>query len=81
MIKEDKIKLLYNMKLIRIVEETIAKKYHENKMRCPTHLCTGQEAVSSALNLLLQKSDFAVGTHRSHGHYLGKGGNLNAMIY
>jgi len=74
------IKLYTNMLLIRNTEEKIAMKYSENKMRCPTHLCSGQEAVSAAINLTVKKNDYAVGTHRSHGHYLGKGGNLNKMI-
>ena len=68
------------MKLIRAVEEEIASRYNQNKMRCPTHLCTGQEAVSACLSLLLKKKDYAIGTHRSHGHYLSKGGNLKKMI-
>ena len=33
--------LLFKMKFIRGVEETIAERYNEQKMRCPTHLCTG----------------------------------------
>ena len=28
----------------------------------------------------IEKTDYAVSTHRSHGHYLGKGGDLNKMI-
>lgn len=68
------------MKFIRMVEETIAVRYSESKMRCPTHLCTGQEAISAAVGLALRRDDFVVSTHRSHGHYLGKGGNLNAMM-
>jgi len=66
--------------LIRTVEETIAERYDQQKMRCPTHLSTGQEAVSAAAGLALQKTDLAVSTHRSHGHYLGKGGNVSRMI-
>ncbi len=72
--------LLCLMKRIRIAEETIADRYSEGKMRCPTHLCTGQEAVAAAVGLALRRDDFAMSTHRSHGHYLGKGGNLNKMI-
>ena len=49
-------------------------------MRCPTHLSTGQEAVSAAFSLAVNKDDFAVSTHRGHAHYIGKGGNLNSMI-
>jgi TPP-dependent pyruvate/acetoin dehydrogenase alpha subunit len=72
--------LLFKMKFIRGVEETIAERYNEQKMRCPTHLCTGQEAVAAAAGTVLRKSDFAVSSHRAHGHYLGKGGDLNRMI-
>ncbi len=68
------------MLLIREVEEKIAEKYNENKMRCPTHLCIGQEAISSGVSSNLKKIDTVVSTHRSHGHYLGKGGNLQKMI-
>lgn len=77
---EIKIELLRRMKFIRAVEETIAHKYTEQKMRCPTHLCSGQEAVSAAAGLALNNDDFAVSTHRAHGHYLGKGGNLKKML-
>lgn len=75
-----KVKLLELMQRIRIAEETIAERYSEWKMRCPTHLCTGQEAVSAGVCLALRKDDFVMSTHRSHGHYLGKGGDLNKML-
>lgn len=76
-IKSDLLKKMY---LIRLVEEFIAFKYSENKMRCPTHLCTGQEAIAAGVSQALTKNDFVVSTHRSHGHYLAKGGNLKKMI-
>ena len=75
-----KLKLIEKMKLIRAVEEEIANRYYQNRMRCPTHLCTGQEAISACLSLLLKKNDYSIGTHRSHGHYLAKGGDLKKMI-
>ena len=68
------------MKRIRHVEEEIAARYQEEKMRCPTHLSIGQEAVAVAVGKVLQRDDFAVSGHRAHAHYLGKGGNLRAMI-
>ena len=34
-------KLYSEMLYIRLVEEMIAKKYHEQKMRCPVHLSIG----------------------------------------
>lgn len=49
-------------------------------MRCPTHLSIGQEAPPAVLSEFLTASDYAVSTHRSHAHYLAKGGNLLAML-
>jgi len=73
-------RVLRSMKLIRAVEEGIAERYGEGLMRCPVHLCTGQEAVPAAVGALLRRGDLVVSTHRSHGHYLAKGGNLGALL-
>jgi TPP-dependent pyruvate/acetoin dehydrogenase alpha subunit len=73
-------KLLLSMRRIRSVELEIAKSYPEGRMRCPTHLSVGQEAVAAAVGLALRKDDLAVSGHRAHAHYLGKGGSLNAML-
>ena len=64
----------------RIVEEEIANRYKDGKMRCPTHLSIGQEAVSAALSLIIRKKDFSVSSHRAHLHYLANGGSLKRMI-
>ena len=72
--------LLFQMRRIRHVELEIARRYSEGKMRCPTHLSVGQEAVAAAVGLALQNSDLAVSGHRAHAHYLGKGGSLSAML-
>ena len=72
--------LLAKMKRIRCLEETIAARYGEGKMRCPTHLSVGQEAPAAAVGLALTKDDQAISTHRAHAHYIGKGGNLRTMI-
>ena len=65
---------------IRNVEQEISKRYSESKMRCPTHLSIGQEAVPSAFSEIAKKKDFAVSSHRGHAHYLAKGGNLKSML-
>ena len=72
--------LYERMLLIRLVEEKIAEDYDQKKMRCPTHLSVGQEAVSAAFGLAVDRKDYAISTHRSHAHYLAKGGSLDAMI-
>jgi len=72
--------LFQSMLRIRMVEEEIARRYPEQQMRCPVHLSIGQEAPAAAFGLALRVDDQALSTHRSHAHYLGKGGDLNAMI-
>uniref|UniRef100_UPI004048CDBD thiamine pyrophosphate-dependent dehydrogenase E1 component subunit alpha n=1 Tax=Algoriphagus sp. TaxID=1872435 RepID=UPI004048CDBD len=80
MIEKIDIRLLTSMIRIRMVEEEIALRYPEGKMRCPVHLSIGQEAVPAAVSEAIEREDFAVSTHRGHAHYLGKGGDLKAMI-
>jgi TPP-dependent pyruvate/acetoin dehydrogenase alpha subunit len=72
--------LLYDMLRIRSVEEGIAALYPEQEMRCPVHLCIGQEAIPVGVCANLLKDDIVMGNHRSHGHYLAKGGDLKAMM-
>jgi TPP-dependent pyruvate/acetoin dehydrogenase alpha subunit len=69
------------MHLIRRTEEEIVERYHrDQKMRCPTHLSIGQESAAVGVMMALDPQDHIYSTHRSHAHYLAKGGNLNAMI-
>lgn len=42
---------------------------------CPVHLCLGQEEVPAALHRHIRPADWLFSTHRSHGHYLSKGGS------
>lgn len=76
----DRIRLYRDMLRIRLVEETIADRYGEQKMRCPTHLSIGQEAVAVGVCAALEHRDYVISTHRPHAHYLAKGGDLAAMI-
>lgn len=72
--------LLLQMQRIRSIEEEIARRYPEGKMRCPTHLSIGQEAVAAGVGVALKRDDLAVSGHRAHAHYIGKGGNVSAML-
>lgn len=65
---------------IRMVEEAIAARYPEQEMRTPVHLCIGQEATPVAVSQNLRLEDKVMSGHRSHGHYLAKGGDLKGMI-
>ena len=77
---QDKLSIYVRMLRIRLVEETIAERYHEQKMRCPVHLSIGQEATAVGACAGLSREDMIVSTHRSHGHYLAKGGSLVALL-
>ena len=73
-------KLHYKILRIRKIELEISKRYSEQKMRCPVHLSIGQESVPVSICENLKKTDEIVTAHRSHAHYLAKGGNLKKMI-
>ena len=76
----DPLALYQQMRRIRLVEERIADRYPRQEMRCPVHLCVGQEAVAVGVAAALTRSDYVMTGHRSHGHYLAKGGDLRAMM-
>ena len=78
--KKNIIKLYYEMLRIRETEKKISLKYKEQEMRCPVHLSIGQEAVAVGVCQNLKKKDQIVTAHRSHAHYLAKGGSLNRML-
>ena len=65
---------------IRMIEESIADRYAQQEMRCPTHLSVGQELAGAVVGQLVSTNDLAFSTHRSHAHYLGKGGSLKGML-
>jgi len=65
---------------IRLAEERLAGALLAGEIKCPVHLYTGEEAVAAGVCNHLNESDYVFGTHRSHGHYLAKGGHLKAMM-
>jgi pyruvate dehydrogenase E1 component alpha subunit len=75
-----RIALYCSMLRIRRVEERIQALYPEGDMRCPTHFSIGQEAVAAGVCSNLAVADHVISAHRSHAHYLGKGGSLPAMF-
>lgn len=81
LIKNDVLLQCYRqMVRIRRIEEKIAALYGDQQMRCPVHLCIGQEGISVGVCSVLEKDDYVLSNHRSHGHYLAKGGELRAMM-
>ncbi len=71
---------LSRMMLIRYTEAAISEDFRENKIFSFYHSSMGQEAVAVGACLPLSKDDKVFGNHRSHGHYLAKGGDLYRML-
>jgi len=74
------VELWQAMLRIRRVEEAIADHYSEQEMRCPVHLSIGQEAAAVGVCAALHQKDWVLSGHRSHAHYLAKGGDLKRML-
>lgn len=72
--------LFETMLKIRMVEEKIIDLYPEQEMKCPAHLCIGQEAIAAGVCANLKKQDFVFSNHRGHGHYIANGGSLKALF-
>lgn len=68
------------MLLIRLTEERIATLIEAKEIKTPCHLCIGQEAIAAGVCTALERLDSVWGGHRSHGHYLAKGGDLRALL-
>ena len=59
------------MGLIRYFDEAVQKLFNSGRIPGSAHLSIGQA---------LRADDYMVGNHRSHGHPIGKGAGVNALM-
>ncbi len=64
---------------IRTFEERVASLYSEKKMRTPTHLGIGQEAVAAGVLYEKSSDDVVFSHHRCHNHFLASGGSMKSL--
>jgi acetoin:2,6-dichlorophenolindophenol oxidoreductase subunit alpha len=77
----DLLKRMYaTMLKIRLFEERAAELVEAGEVKTPCHLYIGQEAVATGVCAALEPEDYVWGGHRSHGHYLAKGGDLRKLM-
>ena len=76
----DLVGLLRRMWLIRAFEEKASALYAERQIVGLLHLGIGQEAVAVGVCSLLTKDDLVYGGHRSHGHAIAKGADINRLM-
>lgn len=79
-ISSDVIDLLRRMWLIRAFEEKVSTLYAERQIVGLLHLGIGQEAVAVGACSWLRNDDYAFGGHRSHGHAIAKGADINRLM-
>lgn len=78
---EELLKKLYRtMVRIRGCEESFVEPILKGQARCPVHLYSGEEAIATGVCAALTKKDYVFSTHRSHGHYLAKGGDMLSLM-
>jgi pyruvate dehydrogenase E1 component alpha subunit len=65
---------------IRAFEEEICPYIENGEIKTPCHLYIGQEAIAVGICSELSNNDLIWGNHRSHGHYLAKGGDLDKLM-
>lgn len=75
----DYLGLFERMLLIRRAEERLARACQEGELPGAIHLYIGQEAVAVGACSALRHHDWITSTHRGHGHFLAKGGDLKGM--
>ena len=68
------------MVLIRKSEEQLFRDVKAGRTPGQVHLSDGQEAVAVGICAHLDECDQITSTHRGHGHFLAKGGDVNAMF-
>jgi pyruvate dehydrogenase E1 component alpha subunit len=73
------IRLYRTMLRIRLCEESFVEPILRREILCPCHLYSGEEAVAAGICASLTHEDYIFGNHRSHGHFLAKGGSLREM--
>ncbi len=71
---------LYQMLKIRRFEERLNELYARGHIHGTIHLYVGQEAVAVGVCSVLGKDDCITSTHRGHGHFIAKGGDVNRIL-
>lgn len=72
--------LYKTMLLIRFSEEGMIDPILNHEIICPCHLYSGEEAIAVGICSSLEERDFVFSNHRSHGHFIAKGGTIEKMM-
>jgi acetoin:2,6-dichlorophenolindophenol oxidoreductase subunit alpha len=76
----DSISLYRSMLLIRVFEERVLFLFSKGKLFGTTHAYIGQEANAVGVISNLRNDDVVFASHRCHGHYLAKTGDVFGLL-
>lgn len=77
---EQQLELYRRMQRIRYFELAAEEQLKAGNIPGVCHSSIGQEAAIVGACMALRDDDFITGTHRSHGHPIGKGARLNPLM-
>jgi len=78
--KERLLKMYLTMVKIRDFENAITDVYSRGLMNGLAHLYIGEEAIASGVCANITSKDYAVSTHRGHGHLIAQRADLKKMM-
>jgi pyruvate dehydrogenase E1 component alpha subunit len=78
--KDTLLKMYFTMTKIRDFENAITDVYSRGLMNGLAHLYIGEEAIATGVCSNLSSKDYAVSTHRGHGHLIAQGADLKKMM-
>jgi len=74
------LKMYFTMVKIRDFENAITDVYSKGLMNGLAHLYIGEEAIATGVCVNITSKDYAVSTHRGHGHLIAQGADLKKMM-
>lgn len=74
------LRLYKTMLRMRLCEESLVEPILNREVLCPCHLYSGEEAIAAGIGASLTENDYVFSNHRSHGHFLAKGGSVTEML-
>ena len=78
--KDHLLKMYFTMVKIRDFENAITDVYSRGLMNGLAHLYIGEEAIATGVCANITSKDYAVSTHRGHGHLIAQGADLKKMM-
>jgi pyruvate dehydrogenase E1 component alpha subunit len=78
--REHLIEMYRRMLRIRLFEEQVVELAARGELPGAAHTSIGEEATVVGACMALRTDDYMVGTHRSHGHPIGKGADLKRLF-